>query len=79
MSSDNWNWFARQRFAFIKESLDIYGYVNREHIMRKFGVGVAQAAIDLRRFQQWAPGYAVYNPNAKRYEPAINQLPKDSA
>jgi hypothetical protein len=64
----NWNWFVRQRFMWIKECLDVYGFINREHLERKFGISTPQASNDLRRFMTWAPGNMVYNPNTKRYE-----------
>lgn len=31
-------WFESQRIAFIAEMLHIYGFINREHLMRKFGI-----------------------------------------
>lgn len=64
----NGNWFAATRQAWIAEMLAIYGFINREHIMRKFGVSVPQASIDLRAFQDSNPNACRYNKTAKRYE-----------
>ena len=61
-------WFQRYRLAWIDDMIHVYGFVNREHLMRKFGISTAQAAIDLRRFQRRYPNRVSYNLSAKRYE-----------
>jgi hypothetical protein len=61
-------WFENQRVAFIAEMLHIYGFINREHLMRKFGISRPQASMDLRRFQEHSSGGMHYNLSAKRYE-----------
>lgn len=41
--------------------LYIYGFINREHITRKFDVSVPQASNDIRRYLLDHPGTVVYN------------------
>lgn len=61
-------WFMEARLEWIRESVGIYGYINRRHIMRKFGVSEPQAAQDLGRAQRRWPKLVQYNPSTKRYE-----------
>jgi hypothetical protein len=62
------NWFENQRVAWIAEMLHVYGFINREHLMRKFGISRPQASKDLRSFQERSSGGVRYNLSAKRYE-----------
>lgn len=64
------DWFKRTRIDWIFEMVEIYGFINREHIQTKFGVSTPQASMDLRDAMTARPGVIVYNPNAKRYEKA---------
>jgi hypothetical protein len=59
-------WFQHQRIIWINESLYIFGYINREHIMKKFDVSVAQASLDLQICQELDPQIK-YNKRLKRY------------
>lgn len=61
------NWFTEQRILWIKESVEIFGFINREHIEKKFGVSVAQASLDLRAAQERWPSLIKYNKSAKQY------------
>lgn len=61
-------WFESQRIAFIADMLHIYGFINREHLMRKFGISQPQASKDLQSFQRNSAGSMVYNATTKRYE-----------
>lgn len=61
-------WFESQRIAFIAEMLHIYGFINREHLMRKFSISRPQASKDLRSFERHSSGSMRYNLSAKRYE-----------
>jgi hypothetical protein len=61
-------WFARHRQAWIAEMLFIYGFINREHLMRKFEISMPQASADVQRFLKEHPGKMQYNPKSKRYE-----------
>lgn len=62
------NWFVRQRMEWIAESLRIFGFINRQHLERKFGISTVQASNDLTAFGRAHPGVMDYNANAKRYE-----------
>lgn len=62
------NWFTNHRQEWIAETLRVFGYINREHIERKFGVSTPQASVDLRQFQKDNPGVIRYNTRSKRYE-----------
>lgn len=61
------NWFTEQRQAWIAETLRVFGYINREHIMRKFGVSCPQASADIRQFKEANPGAIRYDGSAKCY------------
>lgn len=60
-------WFTEQRFAWIKESVEIFGYVNRGHIVKKFGITTAQASVDIREVQARWPDLMDYDTSGKRY------------
>lgn len=62
------NWFAQHRQDWIEETLEVFGFINREHLMRKFGVSVPQASMDLQKFQRMNPDAMTYNLTTKRYE-----------
>lgn len=61
------NWFQQQRMDWIAETLRVFGFINREHIQKKFGVSPAQAAVDLREFREHRPMAMHYDNQAKRY------------
>lgn len=61
-------WFENQRIAFVAEMLHVYGFINREHLMRKFGISMPQASKDLRSFARHSAGSMEYNLSTKRYE-----------
>lgn len=61
-------WYLEHRLAWIKESVDIFGQINRENIARKFGLSVQQASRDLAiAIERW-PTLMTYNRSTKRYE-----------
>lgn len=62
------NWAMRQRQGWIAETIRVFGFINREHIERKFGVSTPQASTDLTAFKGRNPGVIVYNVSSKRYE-----------
>lgn len=68
MSNNDATWFVRHRQDWISETLRVFGFINREHIERKFGLSTPQAPIDLARYQTEHPGAIEYNRTAKRYE-----------
>lgn len=60
-------WFVRYRQEWIAEMFDIFGALRREHIVKKFGVSIQQASIDLTRFQKANPKAIEYDNSAKIY------------
>jgi len=61
------NWFAQRRQDWIAETVRVFGFINREHIQKKFGVSTPQASTDLREFQRVHPGAITYDRSGKRY------------
>lgn len=61
------NWYARHRMEWIAETLRVFGYINREHLEKKFGISTPQASLDLNRFQKLYPEAVQYNLSSKRY------------
>ena len=61
------NWFAKARQDWIEETVRVFGYINREHIEKKFGVSTPQASMDLNAFMRANPGRIVYDRSMKRY------------
>lgn len=60
-------WFEEQRMAWIAETLRVFGFINREHLMRKFGISQPQASLDLKAFQRANPRAMTYDVSTKRY------------
>lgn len=61
-------WPEQQRMKFIAGRLAAQGFINRSHIMGKFGVSVPQASMDIRRYLKDNPGSMAYSVTKKRYE-----------
>jgi hypothetical protein len=55
------DWCAAQRQLWIADMLAVYGFINRNHLQRKFGISQPQASKDLGAF-------ARANPTAMRYD-----------
>lgn len=62
------DWFVEHRLAWIKESVEIFGQMNRENIIAKFGVSLPQASIDIQEVLKRYPDLMTYNKSTKRYE-----------
>lgn len=60
-------WAEDQRQEWIGETLRVFGFINRGHVERKFGISPAQASLDLQRFQKERPGAMTYDQSAKQY------------
>ena len=60
-------WFVNYRIEWIRESVEIFGYVNRGHIMQKFGISTQQASEDLRAVQHRYPELMDYDLSGKKY------------
>lgn len=62
------NWFTEQREQWISEAIEIYGFINREHVQQKFGISSAQASKDIQAVLRRPDSGIVYNFSTKRYE-----------
>jgi hypothetical protein len=60
-------WFTEQRLLWIKESLELFGFIGRDQIMRKFDISSAQASLDLRDAMERWPALMTYDTSARRY------------
>lgn len=60
-------WFEQHRQEWIAETLRVFGFINREHLVRKFGISIPQASTDLCTFQRANPGAIRYDLTEKRY------------
>ncbi len=61
-------WFEDYRIEWIKETIEIYGFMNREHLIKKFGITSATAASDFANVMLRYPNLLRYNGRTKRYE-----------
>lgn len=61
------SWFSDQRQAWIAETLHIFGFINRLHLMRKFHISNAQAALDIAAFTKSNPNAMTYDPKRRAY------------
>jgi len=61
------NWFQQHRLEWIAETLRIFGFINREHLIRKFGLSKPQAAKDFADFRRLYPDAMEYDISAKKY------------
>lgn len=64
-------WFEQTRQEWIAETLRVFGFIQRKHLIRKFGISTPQASADLQRFQGDHPHAIRYDASRKRY---INRL-----
>jgi hypothetical protein len=60
-------WFNRYRMEWIAETLHVFGFINRGHLMRKFGISTPQASKDLADFQRLYPDAMRYDVSLKQY------------
>ncbi len=59
-------WFEQTRQDWIAETLQVFGFIQRQHLMRKFGISMPQASADLKTFQTYHPGAMKYDASGKR-------------
>ena len=64
-------WCKRQRLEWIAETLRVFGFINRVHLRRKFGISEPQASADLRTFDRAHPGAMTYDTSRKEYRAAV--------
>lgn len=69
------NWFASRRMDYITWRLATLGEVQRNDIVRHFGVSETQASIDINAFLRDNPGSASYDKTRKRYVPPRRYTP----
>lgn len=60
-------YFERERLAWIEETLRVFGFINRAHLMIKFDISMPQASKDLQTFQKLNPGALHYDTSSKFY------------
>lgn len=60
-------WFQKHRIEWIAETLRVFGFINRDHLMRKFEISRPQASADLREFMRQHHGAMIYDSHSKRY------------
>lgn len=60
-------WYQQHRLEWIGETLRVFGFINREHIQRKFGLSTPQASKDLQLYQRLHPDETSYDLHLKRY------------
>jgi hypothetical protein len=61
------DYFRAMRMQFIKDSIQVYGYINRIHLMRMFWVSDKIAHSDLAIFKKANPKLMVYSKQLKCY------------
>lgn len=61
------NWFVQHRQDWIADMLNVYGFINRQHLMLKFGVSQPQASTDLTTFLRDNPEHMEYDLSRKCY------------
>jgi len=60
-------WAQQQRMDWIMETISIFGFINREHVAKKFWVSTPQASADIYLFMHRHPKTIVYDNSTKRY------------
>ncbi|MEQ8599745.1 MAG: WYL domain-containing protein [Devosia sp.] len=60
-------WGQAKRFEFLEWRLFWVGRLNRADLEDQFGISTPQASIDLRNYQEAAPGNLSYSPTLKAY------------
>ena len=63
-------WSKERRLDYIDWRLFVHGEVQRDDIVRTFGVSMSQASADLSAFEREHPEVMSYDRSAKRYVPA---------
>ncbi|WP_300009765.1 hypothetical protein [uncultured Roseobacter sp.] len=71
------NWYGEQRHKWIKEMLRIYGFINRSHIVEKFGCSAQLAGNDLTAFQEANATWVEYNPRRRAYVNLTHTNPRE--
>lgn len=61
------NWFAENRQQWIVDVLYVYGFINRAHLQRKFGISTPQASKDLQVAMRELGNLVRYDTSRKCY------------
>ena len=61
------DWFQEYRYNWIIEMVQIYGFIGRDHIRRKFRVSTPQASADIAEVMKRNPGLMDYDTRRKCY------------
>ena len=69
------NWFQRQRYEWIGETLFVFGFINRDHLMRKFRISQPQASLDLRHYVSRNGSQIRYDTHRKCYIATFREQP----
>lgn len=64
---DKYRWFVRKRQEWISEMLRVYGFIQRGHLERMFGISTPQASHDLQCFLRENPASMTYDKSRKAY------------
>lgn len=72
----NVSWGVAQRFEFIEWRAYWDGRLNRGDLEREFNISTPQASVDLRNYQEAAPGNIEYNSSEKAYVATGNFSPR---
>lgn len=70
-------WFEKHRQSWIAEMLNIYGFINRGHLMKKFEISMPQASSDLQRFFRSHRTGIAYDLSRKCYVKVAGVCAKD--
>jgi len=73
---DDVRWGLAQRFEMIEWRAHWLGRVNRSDLEDRFGVSTPQASVDLRAYQEAAPGNIEYDSTQKAYVPTASFQPR---
>lgn len=73
--TDEIRWGLAQRFQFIEWRAYWHGRVNRKDLEDEFQISTPQASVDLRNYQQAAPGNIEYSPTEKTFLATENFRP----
>lgn len=76
MAGRDVRWGQARRFEFIEWRAYWVGTVNRRDLEERFGISTPQASVDLRSYQEVAPGNIEYDATGKAYVPAPKFRPK---
>ena len=63
------------RLFWILDAVAVYGFVARDHLVRRFGLSARQASADLAEAARRHPDRLQYNAQTRRYEGQPRRLP----